>query len=538
MKKLSLILGLILPFFVFGQKLSDDFTVTTSTPFPVVDANSKEYVYMDNGFVVSVKTDGDKSVIIQKFNVDGMKEVKRKEYEDLPKYAKVQSLLKVGGKLFYVFEAYNKKEKTFTVYSREVDVANVAFKAQKELFTSSRPVVAPRTINIMNFNLWGGGNQTPKFEVITSFDQSKILIRYRNEPEIKSDDKNHDELGFYVFDNSFTKIWGREVKMPHTEKEMNNLAYTVDKNGVVYMLDRLNETKSFEVIMVTKDKLVNKKLPVKDGLIFDKFDLRVNDKGNVLAAGYYATGTDVKVSWTGDMSTSKNINGLYVFEFNKEGEIVKENDYEFPLELIQQNLSDRNAKKAADREEDGNAGINDLQLREFIVNKDGSIVVIGEVYYSRKEMWMMSMDFVTHYGDIVITKINPDGSLAWMDKLAKNQASLTEDIQNVGGLGIAHAVGENAYYILFADNRANAELALDEPAEPHKGGFGGYLTAYKVDDATGKVEKHLILDLTDIKGIRAYQFYVSRIMEAGEKTFLLEAYIKGKEDSMIKMKLK
>jgi len=67
--------------------------------------------------------------------------------------------------------------------------------------------------------------------------------------------------------------------------------------------------------------------------------------------------------------------------------------------------------------------------------------------------------------------------------------------------------------------------------------FGGYLTAYKIDDATDNIEKHTITDVRDIKGTEAHQFRASRIFDAGEKTFLLEIYIKGKEDTMLKMEL-
>lgn len=111
---------MLTPFLVLGQaKLSSDFKVTTSTPFAVVDAQSKEYISMGDGSTISVKTRGE-LVIIQKFDVKTMKEVKRNEYKDFPKYTKIQRLLKVEDRLYYVFEAYNKPNKTFSVYSREI----------------------------------------------------------------------------------------------------------------------------------------------------------------------------------------------------------------------------------------------------------------------------------------------------------------------------------------------------------------------------------------------------------------------------------
>ena len=71
MKKSILILVLLLPLVVIGQKLSPNFTITKSTPFAVIDAKSKEYVAIDNGFTISVKTAG-KRVTIQKFDINGI----------------------------------------------------------------------------------------------------------------------------------------------------------------------------------------------------------------------------------------------------------------------------------------------------------------------------------------------------------------------------------------------------------------------------------------------------------------------------------
>ncbi len=538
MKKLILNLFLILPLIVSGQKLSPNFNVSKSTPFRVVDAKSKEYLAVGGGFTISAKTDGER-VTIQKFDANEMKEVARKEYDDFPKYTKILKFLKIDGRVYYVFEAYNKRDKTFSVYSREVDIANTSFDKIKKLFTTKGPVVASIDLEISSSSggLFGIG-MMPKFDVVVSFDESKILIRYRNKPTKRDDSKSNDVLGFYVFDNKFDQLWGKEVKMPYTEEDMNNLAYSVSGDGTAFMLARINKDKSFELISVTDAGLKNQKLPIKEGLLFDKFHLKESANGNVLAAGYYNNGTEVKASWTGSMSFSKNVNGLYVFELGKDGSVIWENDYPFSLKLIKQYLSNRQKKKADAKESKETAGINDLLLRDFNVNDDGSIVIVGEVNYSRKEMWMTSMQTVTHFGNMVVTKIDSAGNLVWQKKLPKNQAEVAKSYLVLSGLGMSYMQGKDAHYLMFVDNRKNATLKMDKPAEPHKGGFGGYLTAYKIDDATGEIEKHLILDLTDIDGVKAYQFTVTRIFKALDKTFLLEVYIKGKKDMMVKMELK
>jgi hypothetical protein len=106
------------------------------------------------------------------------------------------------------------------------------------------------------------------------------------------------------------------------------------------------------------------------------------------------------------------------------------------------------------------------------------------------------------------------------------------------GMSIRYIKGKDASYILFLDNVKNANLGINDVPERHKDGRGGFLTAYKLDDATGAIEKHSIFDITDIQGTEAFQFKTSRIFETGDKVFMLEIYIKGKEDTMIKMELK
>ena len=95
---------------------------------------------------------------------------------------------------------------------------------------------------------------------------------------------------------------------------------------------------------------------------------------------------------------------------------------------------------------------------------------------------------------------------------------------------------KNADYVAFVDNLKNIDLDSEGgvPAQ-HKNGAGGFLTTYKIDHETGALEKHTLLDLKDVPGgHNAYQFKTSRIINCGNNDFLLEIYIKGKEDTMVK----
>ncbi len=532
-KKFLLLALLLVQLVTFGQvQLSKDFKVTVGTPYPVVDAANKDYFSDGKGHVISVKTDGEK-VTLQRYDIGTMKELSRKEYEDFPPYNKIQDILKVGDKLFYVFSSFNKKEKKEDIYSREINMDNGTFANPKLLFstTAEATVISYREPAAMTLT---GLGAPVRFEVRKSFDNSKMLIRYRLKPVEKNDALSYDILGFYVFNANLDKLWGGEVKMPYTEKEMNNLAYGVTKDGNAFMLAYINASKQFELLNITSDlKVKANKIDIDGKIAFQELKLQETADGNLTCIGFYANGVDVMINWTGRGTISFNTNGILDFKIDQSGKVINKNDFAFPLELINQYESKRAKEKNEKREGEGKAGINDLRLIDIVFDADGSTTIVGEQQYVRNEMFGTSMKNVWYYGDMVATKFDTKGSILWMKKLPKTQVG----IAGKGGMGARYIKGVGANYILFLDNVKNASLSMEEVPAKHQDGKGGFLTAYKIDDVTGAIEKHSIFDITDIKGTEAYQFRTPRIFDAMDKVFMLEVYIKGKEDTMIKMEL-
>ena len=475
MKKPILMLFFLLPILLFGQvKFSEDFTVYTGSAYKVVDAKDKEYFSDGKGNAISVKTQ-DLKVTIQRFDVQGMKEINRNEYTDLPKESRVEKILKVGDRLFY-FHSTENKSKTLTLYAREINMNDGTFKPAKVLFETQGTVAGSFVgMDILSTSaLLSGGRH---FEVIESFDHSKILIKYRRTPLNISDKVNYDIIGFYSFNVSFEKQWGGELKMPYTEKEMNNLAYSVGKDGTAYMLAFINEAKRFELFVI-KDATAIKtiKLDVDGKLMFQELKMAENVDGNIVCTGYYANGVDVKVSWQGYVSLSFNTftcEPFICYPMTPAGIILEKYKYDFPLPLINQYESARAKEKNAGREEDGKAGINDLRLRISQENADGSAIIVGEQMYVRKELMYTQTQNVYYYGDIIVTKIDKSGKLLWMIKLPKTQVGL----RGRGGNGIKYIMGDGFHYILFLDNKKNSDISKDAVPAKHQDAMGGYLNA-------------------------------------------------------------
>jgi len=539
MKRTHLLVAFLwLPLFALcTTKLSDDFTVSTGTQYPVIDAGSKEYVSLENGYVIMAKM-GKGTVNIQKYDVGAMKEVARNTYEDLPKYAFFQDILKLENRIYYIYEAINKKEGNYTVYSREIDPETATFKEQVALFTTDRKVVPSKVpmgdlTNISGFGLKMAGN---KFIVHKSFDDTKVLIRYRLYPLQKDDSKNYDEIGFFVFDNHMKKIWGKEVKMPYTEKQINNIGYAVGSNGEALMLIANREKKTYESFIVnTSGELKTNDIGLSADQYFRKLLIKENKAGNYVCGGLYANGIEFKFNpFTGGAFVF-NANGLLYFELDKTGGLVKKKDFIFSKEFIQQNLNDREKDAVEKREKDGKAGVLDLLLRDFVVKEDGSSIFYAERQYIRTEYVGPQQTTVYRFSNAVVIKIDQQGNLVWMKKLPKNQ----HGVKGAGQMGIAYMEGAFADYVAYIDNPKNIDLSPDDgvPAG-HKDGAGGYLTTYKIDHETGKLEKHTIFELTNVNGVSAKQFKPTRVFRVSEGVFMVEAYIGNKKDTMIKIELK
>ena len=202
--------------------------------------------------------------------------------------------------------------------------------------------------------------------------------------------------------------------------------------------------------------------------------------------------------------------------------------------MISQYESERQKEKNEKREADGKLGIEDLKMREFTVNSDGSVVFFGEQYMVRNEMdWQGNSKTVYYYQDMVLTKIDKEGKVLWMKKLPKMQYGYAGRNE----MGVSYSYSNGFHYIMYLDNKKNAELSLDKAPAKHKDGMGGFLTAYVVSDASGAVEKHLIFDTDDLKGKPVYQFKTSRILAGQDGTQYIEVYLKGKKDGLIKLEI-
>jgi hypothetical protein len=519
---------------------SKEFQYECGTPYPVVDAAIKSYASKD-GSVVSFKMSKEQ-VVIQKFSGEIFKEESNKVYEDFPKGTVYEDDLETKDHVYLLFSVWDKGNSTEQLYVRTINLSTGEFEGE-----------GTRIIAVEGKVTGGDGN---KFQLATSFDHSKLLVYYRKKPESRNDKINKDIIGFYVFDTSLKQIWGKEVEMPYTEERMNNIDYTVDSEGSVFVLTEVmkdGETKRYDrddnpnfdyqlVSISEADVDVN----ASDIDVKGKYVTQVNffegKNNSLLLAGFYGNKRGIQVD------------GIFYCAVNKDGKQADFKSFEIPTELIKLYMSQRSQDKMDKKEGKGkDLGMTHMVLRDLIIQDDGSFFFSSEKYYVTRsyDSQTRTTTYDYYYEEMLAAKIDKNGELLFMKKLPKRQHGQTRSsgvgIGPVsvsymppfkgGTLGYRLIESPKNYYLMYLDNVKNLELAENKVPAMHQDNMGGFLTAYQINKETGTVKKLSVIDTRDAQGYNLYQFSTQRIVDLGNDEFALECYIKKKQDIMIRIKV-
>jgi len=494
--------------------------ITVGKPYKVINGQGKFYFYKDHE-LLTVKKD-DERLFIQKLNPENLSYLSVKESvvsQDGFEFIKL-----IKGKHFMFYS--NRRG----LIMREIDFKSGAFKDGPRQIISAKGVVGNSTV----FGAYGIPERAPnKYRVFVSKDSSIVGIQYTFKPENVRDTENYEVVGVHIFDNNFTELASCVLKMPYTESRMNNLAYSVDAQGKVYIVTSVFENESpadatlyrLEILKVTPPgtEFVSTKVEMKGNFI-KTIELFEGEDGSMTALGFYNKG-----------KKPQNVDGIVRFKLAADT-MSGFKTYEIPLSILNQYTNERTRNKNNKQEE--GAELKNLLLRDIVFNKDGSMMLISEQF--EKEIKYHSYyngGFGGNYasastaytnGDLLVAKIDSSGSLSWMKKLPKGYTS--------GSIGttFSYLPGKDEHHFLFRDKMKNFDLQVDEK---HSASNGDILMAYTVNHETGKVKKTAILDIRNVKGMEVYQFTLNRIVAIAPSVFLFESYIGNDEDVLVKVDL-
>lgn len=575
MKKIyGLILLCLFAFESHAQKksLSPDYSYSISEPYQVYDA-AKKFYFSDGNEILTVKP-WKKYIAIQKFDVGALKQLSIKEYKDFPKNYVVEGMIESEGRYYFFYSSWSgKKTKKERLYAWEIDFSKGEFigKPKKVVEVSGKVTGQLARSNSASMFSFGGVGVVDKFEIHTSKDQSKILIKYRKKPKVKNDKKSKDILGVQVFDSGLTNLWKNEYRMPYTERRMDALDFAVDSEGQGYILAKVFHDDSNKNKKKRKDKNANfhielfklkngakeiekTKIALEEKFIATIALFETND-GTMTCAGFYnrdgntgssSRGASVHFGYSSSNITSASVDGVFVSKLTNEGGLIHKSSFEIPVEVLNQYVKNRTKRKNNKKDKKGKAEFESLVLKDLIFMDDGSITLVAEQDYIRSHRSSRgNVTYTYHYNDMLITKISPDGEMEWMKKLPKRQSGAPKVGQVFdtskryqGGMSYSYFYTRGNHYLVFLDNVKNIDLPLDKIPAKHTDGHGGYITSYKIDNATGTVSKANIFDTRNAaEKLGLHQFSNNRIVQTAEDEFVIEFYKKKKEDVLVKVKI-
>ena len=290
-------------------------------------------------------------------------------------------------------------------------------------------------------------NNTGAFDFSISRDSSKLMIYY-GMPYKKFE---NERFAFRVMDEKMEQLWYKEIALPYSDQLFEIVEFRVDGRGDVYLLGKLynevpKERKAGKpnyqyVILAYLDKGETEKqykISFEQKFIQD-LAFRIDRQGDIVCAGFYSNfGKD-------------GIKGTVFFRINaKTQELYNTGTKEFDDRFLSMFLTDRQLKKGKE--------LYKYDLRKLIMRSDGGAVLVGEQYdvdyqyYRDYYTGQYIENYYYYYNDIIVTNINPDGTVAWAINIPKRQVTV-----NDGGYFSSYAMSvvRDRLYFIFNDHPKN-----------------------------------------------------------------------------------
>ncbi len=168
--------------------------------------------------------------------------------------------------------------------------------------------------------------------------------------------------------------------------------------------------------------------------------------------------------------------GGFVLKVDHSTGQISKNTFAFDSKLLSTIISQKLIDKGR--------GIPDLQMKDFIIQDDKSIILNTEqnigfggtrgggwtgavgpagMPIAGRGSFSPGVSASYDYNDAIIAKINADGSLAWIDKIAKRQEGYTRALSTFV-CSYSTFISGNTLYVLFTENKKNLSLATDVAA--------------------------------------------------------------------------
>jgi hypothetical protein len=481
--------------------------------YPAVKTDARGYFHKD-GEILALKVHKKDGVTIQKqsghdFSFQGIQ-----VYDDFPKRFVMETALTCGGRFYAVYSWWDGAQEHLD--AREIDFKSGKFAGPGiELLTVNRKVLGD--VAVLGFYKWGVIN---KYNFNFSNDSARLVVSYELEPKDKTESRNV-ELGVALFDCSLKPVWSREVEIPYTEKKLKILDFHVDQNETIRVMskvysDNTKEEKNFkgernyriEILQIARSATDPVKIPVdvKNAFVQSLKIVETSD-GPLVCVGYYNGG-----------KKALNVDGVILFSLGEGSTIVNMRTHEVPLDILNKDESNARQRSNEQREEEDNAELKNMILREVVVERSGEMLLVGEQYLARMSAGPNAGP-TYYYDDILLTRVSPTGELIWMKKLPKRQMGY----ESVGRMSY-QLIRQGSQCFFFFLDAANQDLPAGKRPRVYVDNGAGFVTTYKLNMASGDVSKMYLLNTRDSKGYVVCDVRPTQIFDTGYGEFVLEAF--------------
>lgn len=356
--------------------------------------------------IKSIKVDSNGNLYIFKRNTVDKKIIIEKLASDFKKIKSYEIDTKFGNKIdnFFLkddvigFIEYTKKIEKFIVINYEVNL----YTSDLETFNFKK-----RTLFNVDPDKYSISSENMKFL------ESKNHMIFYVKPDF--DIENHRIV---VFDNDFNKIYEREFKLLYGDRATNLIDIKASQLGEVFLLYKVtfNKTKKkefdnyyHELVKITKDSNLSKKLTLKNHLTTLSFEIR--DNKDIAFLGFYSEKKENKIKgFCSFILNSENLN------INHKTSTKFSNDF-----FNSTNGINKNRK------------LEELKLNNISFFEDGGMRINAQELYTTQtqvatnfnSMSGSALSFntnseIAHYDDIISINANKNGELIWSKNINRS----------------------------------------------------------------------------------------------------------------------
>jgi len=378
---------------------------------------------------------------------------------------------------------------------------------------------------------YDAGSRINAFAIKKSVDQSKFVIVCTDDKKSSDEEENGKSIvNITVYNADMTLDWKRSIAMPYNYAKMNADDFMVDADGNFYTLASVFEKKRLtpgkrnkedsdfhmELFKASKDsedweiKKIETSKSIEDAVLY------LNAFKKPVIVGFYA---------------EKEVKGYVTGSFSAVIDSTKNNIKPILHPIATDTIKAYEKRKASQikkgqRYIDDKEDMEDLHINKVIVQNDGSFNIFAEQRYTLRNSYYANgattINYEFYYKTAYACKLDGKGNLLWFNQLPKNQyGKRGKQMMSYRTLKF----GQH-HYVLLWEKYGNLYKNIGEFAEILETNRREYmfLATFKINDATGEVEKLPVVNSLEVDKFRLSSFKMGKAALLNESDIVFEGY--------------